>query len=80
MAVSHFLGPRARKAPVLAPGAGNPDEVAITVREPSAGQRRVAEQALAAVPVGGRLLYARVDLLPGGDGRLADAVLRRAAG
>lgn len=94
----------ARKAPVLAPGAGDPDEVAITAREPSAVQRRVAEQALAAVPVGGRLLYARVDLLPGDDGepvvveveltepslflttdpdaagRLADAVLRRAAG
>jgi glutathione synthase/RimK-type ligase-like ATP-grasp enzyme len=38
-------------------------------REPSAAERVVVEQALAAVPGGPeRLLYARVDLLPGPDG------------
>ena len=38
-------------------------------REPSAAERELAEQALAAVPGGAhRLLYARVDLLPGPGG------------
>ncbi len=38
-------------------------------REPSAAERRVAEQALEAVPGGaGELLYARVDVAPGPDG------------
>jgi hypothetical protein len=42
----------------------------ITPRTPSAAERAVAERALAAVPGGtGRLLYARVDLIPGPDGR-----------
>jgi glutathione synthase/RimK-type ligase-like ATP-grasp enzyme len=58
----------ARKAPVLAPGAGDPDEVEITARTPTPAQRRVAEAALSAVPFPPPLLYARVDLLPGGDG------------
>jgi hypothetical protein len=58
----------ARKAPVLAPGAGQPDDVDIAARTPTAAQRQVAEQALAAVPFGRPLLYARVDLLPAADG------------
>jgi glutathione synthase/RimK-type ligase-like ATP-grasp enzyme len=94
----------ARKAPVLAPGAGHPDDVEITPRTATDAQRAVADAALAAVPVDAPLLYARVDLLPGDDGaprlveleltepslffatspgavdRLADAVVRRAAG
>jgi hypothetical protein len=57
----------ARKDPVLAPGAGHPDDVALTARTPSRAQVAVAEAALAAVPAAGRLLYARVDLLPGPD-------------
>jgi hypothetical protein len=40
----------------------------ISPREPSADQRALAEQALAVVP-GADLLYARVDLVPGPDGR-----------
>ncbi|HEX6870784.1 MAG TPA: hypothetical protein VF163_06780 [Micromonosporaceae bacterium] len=41
----------------------------IITREPSAAERAVAAAALAAVPGGAdRLLYARVDLLPGPDG------------
>jgi hypothetical protein len=40
-----------------------------SAREPSAAERAVAAQALAAVPAGAhRLLYARVDLIPGPDG------------
>jgi glutathione synthase/RimK-type ligase-like ATP-grasp enzyme len=94
----------ARKDAVLAPGAGHPDDVAISSREPTPAQREVARAALAAVPLPGPLLYARVDLLPGDDGspvlveleltepsmfldtdagaggRLAGAILRRAAG
>lgn len=58
----------ARKDPVLAPGAGHPDDVAITPREPTAAQRELAAAALAAVPLADPLLYARVDLLPGDDG------------
>ncbi|MGH3648795.1 MAG: ATP-grasp domain-containing protein [Micromonosporaceae bacterium] len=37
-------------------------------RMPSAAEREVAEKALAAVPGADRLLYARVDLIPGADG------------
>jgi hypothetical protein len=40
----------------------------ISPREPSAEQRALAEQALAAAPAE-QLLYARVDLVPGPDGR-----------
>jgi glutathione synthase/RimK-type ligase-like ATP-grasp enzyme len=41
----------------------------VSPAEPTAAQRSVAERALAAVPGGPqRLLYARVDLLPGPDG------------
>jgi glutathione synthase/RimK-type ligase-like ATP-grasp enzyme len=58
----------ARKAPVLVPGLDDPDEVAITARTATPAQLAVAEAALAAVPVQGPLLYARVDLLPGDDG------------
>jgi glutathione synthase/RimK-type ligase-like ATP-grasp enzyme len=69
-AYSHTLG----KAALLQPGA--PAEIdglwrpeRIEAREPSAAERAVAEQALAAVPGGPeRLLYARVDLLPGPAG------------
>ena len=62
----------ARKGPVLAAGAGRPDDVSITSREASAGELAVARLALAAVPVALQsavgLLYARVDLVPGPDG------------
>jgi len=57
----------ARKGPVLGPGAGHPDDVAITPREASVAELDVASRALASVP-GGPLLYARVDLVPGPDG------------
>jgi hypothetical protein len=57
----------ARKAPVLVPGLDDPDDVDITAREPSAAERALAGQALAAVP-GGPLLYARVDVVPGPGG------------
>ena len=59
----------ARKGPVLdGPEARSPGDTEIGPREPSAAERRVAEQVLAAV--GEPLLYARVDLLPGPDGPL----------
>ncbi len=73
-----FLGGRyshaVRKGPMLteedqggAYGLYRPEE--ITPREPSRLERTVAERALAAVPGGvDRLLYARVDLIPGSDG------------
>ena len=63
-----------RKGALLRPGdAAETDELwrpeEITPREPSAAERQLAEQALAAVPGGpAGLLYARVDLLPGADG------------
>ncbi len=42
----------------------------ITAREPSPAERAVADHALAVVPGGrSRLLYARVDLIPGRDGK-----------
>jgi hypothetical protein len=68
--VDGALSHAARKAPVLVPGAGHPDDVEITPRTPTAAQREVAVAALAAVPLPGPLLYARVDLLPGPDGPL----------
>jgi glutathione synthase/RimK-type ligase-like ATP-grasp enzyme len=46
----------------------HPLELALGPREPSAEQRAVAEQVLAAIDA--PLLYARVDLLPGPDGPL----------
>ncbi len=69
-AYSHGLG----KGALLEPGATaeidelwRPEE--ITPREPSAAELALAEQALAAVPGGPeRLLYARVDLIPGPSG------------
>jgi len=65
-----------RKGPILRPGAGTQppigdadDREVIEPREPTAAQRAVAEAALDAVPAGrDRLLYARVDLVPGPDG------------
>jgi glutathione synthase/RimK-type ligase-like ATP-grasp enzyme len=62
------------KGAILRPGdAAEIDELyrpeRITAREPSAAERELAERALAAVPGGpDRLLYARVDLIPGPDG------------
>ena len=41
----------------------------ITTRTPTTAERRVADQALAAL-TGGPLLYARVDVVPGGEGPL----------
>ncbi|MCW2613598.1 MAG: hypothetical protein JWN08_592 [Frankiales bacterium] len=70
--VLSFLGVHshaARKAAVLVPGAGHPDDVAITPRDATAAELAVARQALDQVP-GGPLLYARVDLVPGPDGPL----------
>jgi hypothetical protein len=72
-----FLGGRyshaVRKGPILTEedqgdyGLYRPEE--ITPRDPSRLERAVAEGALAAVPGGvERLLYARVDLIPGSDG------------
>lgn len=60
------------KAAILKPGADlveglfAPEE--ITAREPSAAERAVAHQAIAAIPGEDRPLYARVDLLPSADG------------
>jgi glutathione synthase/RimK-type ligase-like ATP-grasp enzyme len=50
-------------------GLYRPEE--ISAREPDAAEREVAERVLASVPGGpDRLLYARVDLVPGSDGPL----------
>ena len=63
-----------RKAAILEPGAAaETDELwrpeKITGRTATAAEQELAERILAAVPGGaGRLLYARVDLLPGPDG------------
>ena len=62
-----------RKGPMLeGPDQGDVvlyKEEEVTAREPTQAERRVAAKALAAVPGGpGRLLYARVDLIPGTDG------------
>lgn len=69
-AYSHCVG----KTALLVPGAAAAVEEMwrperIERREPAAAERELAERALAAVPGGPeRLLYARVDLLPGPDG------------
>ncbi|MEV6300842.1 hypothetical protein AB0M02_15640 [Actinoplanes sp. NPDC051861] len=61
-----------RKGPILRPagqGAIDLGDEEITPRTPSAAELRLAEQVLAAVPGGAkRLLYARVDMIPGPDG------------
>ncbi|MDL4770977.1 MULTISPECIES: ATP-grasp domain-containing protein [Thermomonosporaceae] len=64
-----------RKAPILTAGAGVEGPVVpggprgqVTAAEATAEQLAVAEWALAAVPGGPDLLYARVDLVPGPDG------------
>jgi hypothetical protein len=50
------------------PGLYRPEK--ISLRVPDAAELAVADRVLAAVPGGaGRLLYARVDLIPGPDGR-----------
>lgn len=50
-------------------GAIDPGSEKITPRTPSAAELAVAAQALAAIPGGSkRLLYARVDMIPGPDG------------
>ncbi len=59
----------ARKAPVLTPDLEDPDLVEISAATPTAAQLALAEQALAAVPLDGPLLYARVDVVPGPDGQ-----------
>jgi hypothetical protein len=62
----------ARKGPMLTgpdEGTLDPGAEVITPREPTAGQLAVAAKALEAIPGGAkRLLYARVDLIPGPDG------------
>ncbi|GGN78162.1 ATP-grasp domain-containing protein [Actinoplanes lobatus] len=61
-----------RKGPMLTGPAGEPVDIAfeeISPRQPSPAEREVAERVLAVVPGGAkRLLYARVDLIPGPDG------------
>lgn len=62
-----------RKGPMLAgPDLGEPELYRaehITARTPTPAEHAAARRALAAVPGGaGRLLYARVDLIPGPDG------------
>ncbi len=60
----------ARKAPLLAGLPVDPDDdlAVMQAREPSPAELEVARAAVAAVPGGERLLYARVDLVPGPDG------------
>lgn len=62
----------ARKGPLLTADGAITDKLfaleQMSPRTATARQIAVAEQALAAVPVAGELLYARVDLLPGPDG------------
>ncbi len=62
-----------RKGAILVPGMQTVEglyaEEDITPREPSADELGVAHAALAAVPGGPELLYARVDLVPDDDGR-----------
>lgn len=70
LAVSHAV----RKGPMLDgpdPGeAGLYRAEDITVRTPTAAEVGLAAQVLAAIPGGSdRLLYARVDMIPGADGR-----------
>ena len=72
-----FFGGRllhaSRKGAVLTPGtAYDADKDAhpgLTVWQPTVAELATAERALAAVPGGGELLYARVDLVVGDDGR-----------
>ena len=60
-------GPDAPGSGRRAPGLYRPER--ITGRQPSAAEVEVAEKVLAAIPGGGeRLLYARIDLIPGADG------------
>jgi glutathione synthase/RimK-type ligase-like ATP-grasp enzyme len=66
--VDGALSHAARKAPVLVPDLADPEDVEITARTPSDGERAVAERALAALPFDEPLLYARVDLLPSPNG------------
>jgi hypothetical protein len=62
----------ARKGPMLTgpdEGTVDPGDEDISPREPSAAELAVAAKALEAIPGGAkRLLYARVDLIPGPDG------------
>lgn len=61
-----------RKAAMLAGPAGapvDPNSERITPRSPSAAELELAERVVAVIPGGAkRLLYARVDLIPGPDG------------
>jgi len=67
-----LTGPQAATAGLFVPER-------ITPRAASPAERAVAERALAAVPGGaGRLLYARVDLVPGPDGAPVVLELERA--
>ena len=63
----------ARKAAILAPRAGVRQDLVsrsyVTPTTATAEQLACAEKVLAAVPGGASLLYARVDLVPGDDGR-----------
>ena len=66
------LSHSARKAPLLVPGAPPPDadDEVMSARTATDEEVRVAAAALAVVPgSGGDLPYARVDLVPGDDGR-----------
>jgi len=65
-----------RKGPLLQPGAAPVEALfaaeQMSVRVPSDGERAVAGQVLevlAGLPDGGSILYARIDVLPGPDGR-----------
>jgi glutathione synthase/RimK-type ligase-like ATP-grasp enzyme len=63
---SHALRKEPLLAPGAAPGAGLYLEERLRATEPSADERALAERALAALPFPrSRLLYARIDLLPG---------------
>jgi glutathione synthase/RimK-type ligase-like ATP-grasp enzyme len=63
-----------RKGPLLAPGMQLVEDLyaeeEMSLREPSAAEREVADAVLAAIPdgLGDDLLYARVDLLPSPEG------------
>ena len=58
----------ARKAPILVPELTERLAVAVTPAQAGPAELAVAEAALAAVPFGAPLLYARVDVVPGPDG------------
>ena len=62
-----------RKGPLLRRGEGPTEGLfaveEITPRTPSTAERELAERALAAMPFGSPLLYARVDLIHDGSGR-----------